>query len=116
MSVFGGQRWLLVKGPNAEKFSTRLLLRVQKQPVSPESIFSEGERTAISLAFYLADLGSVQDTCGVIFDDPVTSLDHRIREGVVNALVTEAKDRQVIVFTHDLAFYCELMSANYRSS
>lgn len=75
------------------------------------SIFSEGERTAISLAFFLADLGSVQDTCGVIFDDPVTSLDHRIREGVVNALVAEAKNRQVIVFTHDLAFYCELMSA-----
>ena len=82
-----------------------------KQPVLPESIFSEGERTAISLAFFLADLGSVQDTCGVIFDDPVTSLDHRIREGAVNALVTEAKDRQVIVFTHDLAFYCELISA-----
>jgi ABC-type cobalamin/Fe3+-siderophores transport system ATPase subunit len=75
------------------------------------SIFSEGERTAISLAFFLADLGSVQDTCGVIFDDPVTSLDHRIREGVVNALVAEAKNRQVIVFTHDLSFYCELMSA-----
>jgi ABC-type cobalamin/Fe3+-siderophores transport system ATPase subunit len=82
-----------------------------KQSVLPENIFSEGERTAISLAFFLADLGSVQDTCGVIFDDPVTSLDHRIREGVVNALIVEAKARQVIVFTHDLAFYCELMSA-----
>jgi ABC-type cobalamin/Fe3+-siderophores transport system ATPase subunit len=82
-----------------------------KQQVTPESIFSEGERTAISLAFFLADLGSVQDTCGVIFDDPVTSLDHRIREGVVNALVAEAKVRQVIVLTHDLAFYCELISA-----
>ncbi len=82
-----------------------------KQTVDPESIFSEGERTAISLAFFLADLGSVADTCGVIFDDPVTSLDHRIREGVVNALVAEAKERQVIVFTHDLAFYCELISA-----
>ncbi|MDR1145703.1 MAG: AAA family ATPase [Verrucomicrobiales bacterium] len=82
-----------------------------KQPVSPENIFSEGECTAISLAFFLADLGSVQDTCGVVFDDPVTSLDHRIRGGVVSALVTEANARQVIVFTHDLAFYCELMSA-----
>lgn len=82
-----------------------------RQPVAPENIFSEGESTAISLAFFLADLGSVQDTCGVIFDDPVTSLDHRIREGVVKTLVSEAKDRQVIVFTHDLGFYCELMSA-----
>jgi len=82
-----------------------------KQIVAPESIFSEGESTAISLAFFLADLGSVEDTCGVIFDDPVTSLDHRIREGVVNALVAEAKQRQVVVFTHDLALYCELISA-----
>ena len=83
-----------------------------KQQVAPESIFSEGERTAILLAFFLADIGSVQDTCGVVFDDPVSSLDHRIREGVVNALVAEAKNRQVIVFTHDLAFYCELISAS----
>lgn len=82
-----------------------------KRTFPAASIFSEGERTAISLAFFLADLGSVEDTCGVIFDDPVTSLDHRIREGVINALVAEAKNRQVIVFTHDLAFYCELMSA-----
>lgn len=82
-----------------------------KLAVAPESIFSEGERTGISLAFFLADLGSVEDTCGVIFDDPVTSLDHRIREGAVNALVAEAKQRQVIVFTHDLGFYCELVSA-----
>ncbi len=82
-----------------------------KQAVTPGSIFSEGERTAISFAFFMNDLGSVGDTCGVIFDDPVTSLDHRIREGVIRVLVNEAKERQVIVFTHDLAFYCELVSA-----
>lgn len=82
-----------------------------KISVPPESIFSEGEQTAMSLAFFLADLGPPTDTCGVIFDDPVTSLDHRIREGVVNTLVSEAKARQVIVFTHDLAFYFELISA-----
>lgn len=82
-----------------------------KLPVVAESIFSEGERTAISLAFFLADLGSVENTSGVIFDDPVTSLDHRVRSGVVEALVAEAKQRQVIVFTHDLTFYCELFSA-----
>lgn len=81
-----------------------------RKAVAPENVFSEGERTAISLSFFLADLGSVEDTCGVIFDDPVTSLDHRIRDGVVKALVAEAKNRQVIVFTHDLAFFCELIS------
>lgn len=113
MASVGLRRAKVAIGERSERGKVLHSIAVEgaKQPVLPESIFSEGERTAISLAFFLADLGSVQDTCGVIFDDPVTSLDHRIREGVVNALVAEAKERQVIVFTHDLAFYCELMSA-----
>lgn len=113
MASVGLRRAKVAIGERSERGKVLHSIAVEgaKQPVLPESIFSEGERTAISLAFFLADLGSVADTCGVIFDDPVTSLDHRIREGVVNALVAEAKDRQVIVFTHDLAFYCELMSA-----
>jgi ABC-type dipeptide/oligopeptide/nickel transport system ATPase subunit len=113
MTSVGLRRAKVAIGERSERGKVLHSIAVEgaKRPVLPESIFSEGERTAISLAFFLADLGSVADTCGVIFDDPVTSLDHRIREGVVNALVTEAKDRQVIVFTHDLAFYCELMSA-----
>jgi len=113
MTSVGLRRAKVAIGERSERGKVLHSIAVEgaKQPVLPESIFSEGERTAISLAFFLADLGSVADTCGVIFDDPVTSLDHRIREGVVNALVTEAKERQVIVFTHDLAFYCELLSA-----
>jgi ABC-type dipeptide/oligopeptide/nickel transport system ATPase subunit len=113
MTCVGLRRAKVAIGERSERGKVLHSIAVEgaKQPVLPESIFSEGERTAISLAFFLADLGSVADTCGVIFDDPVTSLDHRIREGVVNALVAEAKDRQVIVFTHDLAFYCELISA-----
>lgn len=113
MTSVGLRRAKVAIGERSERGKVLHSIGVEgaKLQVAPESIFSEGERTAISLAFFLADLGSVQDTCGVIFDDPVTSLDHRIREGVVNALVAEAKDRQVIVFTHDLAFYCELVSA-----
>lgn len=113
MTCVGLRRAKVTIGERSERGKVLHSIAVEgaKQPVLPESIFSEGERTAISLAFFLADLGSVADTCGVIFDDPVTSLDHRIREGVVNALVAEAKNRQVIVFTHDLAFYCELISA-----
>ena len=113
MTCVGLRRAKVAIGERSERGKVLHSIAVEgaTQPVLPENIFSEGERTAISLAFFLADLGSVADTCGVIFDDPVTSLDHRIREGVVNALVTEAMYRQVIVFTHDLAFYCELISA-----
>lgn len=81
------------------------------KPVAPESVFSEGERTALALACYFADLGPVEETCGIVLDDPLTSLDHRVRDGLVKRLIQEAKSRQVIVFTHDLPFYCELLSA-----
>ncbi len=78
---------------------------------TPEQVFSEGERTALALAYFLAELGEPEEVPGVIFDDPVTSLDHRIRSKVVGKIVGLAKDRQVAVFTHDLAFYCELKQA-----
>jgi energy-coupling factor transporter ATP-binding protein EcfA2 len=75
---------------------------------NPEAVFSEGERTAISLACFLAELSANDDNCGIILDDPVTSLDHRIRGGVVRLLVKEAKTRQVVIFTHDLVFLRDL--------
>jgi ABC-type cobalamin/Fe3+-siderophores transport system ATPase subunit len=81
-----------------------------KVAAQPSAVLSEGERTAISLSFFLADLGSADETSVVVLDDPVTSLDHRIREGALKALIAEAKDRQIVVFTHDLAFFHELVS------
>lgn len=72
---------------------------------------SEGERTAISLAYFLADLGSVEETCGIVLDDPLTSLDLGVREHVIKRLISEAKTRQVVVFTHDLAVYSEIEKA-----
>ena len=39
-----------------------------------------------------------------MFDDPVSSLDYRWREGVARRLVQEARIRQVNVFTHDVVF------------
>jgi len=75
---------------------------------SPDAVFSEGERTAISLACFLAELSANDDNCGIIFDDPVSSFDHRIRAAVVRLLVGEARNRQVVTFTHDLAFLRDL--------
>ena len=40
----------------------------------------------------------------MIFDDPVSSLDHRRRELVASRLVAEGKKRQVVIFTHDIYF------------
>lgn len=72
------------------------------------AILSEGEQRAISIASFLAELRLGKSRSGVIFDDPVSSLDHRRRTKVAERLAQEALHRQVIVFTHDVYFLCVL--------
>ena len=76
--------------------------------IKTAEVFSEGEQTAMSLAAFLAEVGITGDTAGLIFDDPISSLDHNVRARVADRLVREAKQRQVIVLTHDLAFFADL--------
>ncbi len=59
----------------------------------------------------MAELATTANKSGIVFDDPVSSLDHMHREAVAKRLITEAAYRQVIVFTHDLAFLFELNRA-----
>ena len=75
-----------------------------KKNVSVQEVVSEGEYRCIALAGFLAELATAPVKSALVFDDPVSSLDHRWREAVASRLVEEAKDRQVIVFTHDLVF------------
>jgi len=67
-------------------------------------VLSEGESRALSLAAFLAELSTATTRSAIIFDDPVSSLDHVWREKIAQRLVTEAGGRQVIVFTHDILF------------
>lgn len=67
-------------------------------------VVSEGEQRALSIAAFFAELSTAEDPSGIVFDDPVSSLDFRWRDGVARRLVGEAKKRQVIVFTHDVVF------------
>jgi ABC-type transport system involved in cytochrome c biogenesis ATPase subunit len=79
------------------------------RPVRIETILSEGERKALALACFFAEVGGVPGHSGLIFDDPVSSLDHRHRSQVARRIVAEArKRRQVVLFTHDLTFLHEL--------
>jgi energy-coupling factor transporter ATP-binding protein EcfA2 len=81
----------------------KLVLKLPKAP-SPRDVLSEGEQRSIALGSFLAEVGLGGGRGPVVFDDPVSSLDHRRREAVARRLVTEAKSRQVIVFTHCLYF------------
>ena len=73
-----------------------------------DEILSEGEQRAIALGSFFAELALANHSCGIVFDDPVSSLDHWRRRNVAHRLVEEAKIRQVVVFTHDTSFLGQL--------
>jgi energy-coupling factor transporter ATP-binding protein EcfA2 len=83
------------------------LVGARQQATLPR-VFSEGERTALGLAAFFSEAHLDGSRSALILDDPVTSLDH-IRRGLVAARLAElAETRQVILFTHDVAFVADL--------
>ena len=70
----------------------------------PSEVLSEGEKTCVALAGFLAELETTNNTSGIILDDPVSSLDHHYRLRVARLLVEAAGHRQVVVLTHDIVF------------
>jgi energy-coupling factor transporter ATP-binding protein EcfA2 len=90
---------------NAKAATYRKLL-VAKQTAS--QVLSEGEQRAISLADFLTEVQLNPNNAGVIFDDPVTSLDHERRAIIAKRLVELSTSKQVVIFTHDIAFFANL--------
>jgi energy-coupling factor transporter ATP-binding protein EcfA2 len=74
-------------------------------------VLSEGEQTALGLAGFFTEAHFDTSGSALVLDDPVTSLDHVRREYVADRLVEFSGDRQVIVFTHDLAFLRDIVLA-----
>jgi energy-coupling factor transporter ATP-binding protein EcfA2 len=70
----------------------------------PREVLSEGEQTALGLAGLFTEVYFDDSKSTLVLDDPVSSLDHERRSQVAERLVELAKERQVIVFTHDLSF------------
>jgi energy-coupling factor transporter ATP-binding protein EcfA2 len=75
---------------------------------NPSDILSEGEQTVSALADFLTEAKLDKNNSGIVFDDPVTSLDHERRSTIAKRLVEEAEDRQVVVLTHDIVFLLDL--------
>lgn len=71
-------------------------------------VLSEGEQTALGLSGFFVEAHLDRSKSAIVLDDPVTSLDHLRRDVVADRLARFAKDRQVIVFTHDMAFAASL--------
>ncbi|MEX0945766.1 MAG: AAA family ATPase, partial [Acidimicrobiia bacterium] len=76
---------------------------------SPMQVLSEGEQTAAGLAGFFTEIEFDATKSTVVFDDPISSLDHERRDRAARRIVEIATDRQVIVFTHELMFLGEIV-------
>jgi len=72
-------------------------------------VLSTGEQTALATAFFLAELQVSNERSAIVLDDPISSLDHQRRDHLAARLVEEARERQVVVLTHDLVFVAYLV-------
>ena len=74
-------------------------------------VLSEGEHRCIAIAAFLAEVSTQSSASTIVFDDPVTSLDHGRREMVAKRLAKEGEKRPVVVMTHDIVFLLNLSEA-----
>jgi energy-coupling factor transporter ATP-binding protein EcfA2 len=72
-------------------------------------VLSTGEQTTLATAFFLAELRVSSERSAIVLDDPISSLDHQRREHLAARLAEEARQRQVVVLTHDLVFVYDLL-------
>ena len=72
---------------------------------NPNAVLSEGEQKVIAIADFLAEMQLSEVNKGIIFDDPVTSLDNDRKKQIAERLAFQATLKQVIIFTHDLVFF-----------
>lgn len=91
--------------------STYGITLIRSRGTNVGDVFSEGELRCIALAAFLAELATADELSGIVFDDPVSSLDHNHRAAVAKRLAEAALTRQVVIFTHDIVFLCELDEA-----
>jgi energy-coupling factor transporter ATP-binding protein EcfA2 len=99
--------------PRGQAGDTLTELRLASAPTKHRlpNVLSDGEQRALALAFFMAEVTAPGQQGGLVLDDPVSSLDQERREAIAARLVDEANQRQVIVFTHDVAFTMQLSSA-----
>lgn len=91
-------------------FETSKAKPILKQEIKSQyalsDILSEGEQKSIALAEFLTEVQlDNEHKASIIFDDPVTSLDHKIIDEFARRLVQLSKERQVILFTHSIILF-----------
>ena len=92
------------KGQRGKQYHYLRLDENNSDHIALKDILSEGEHRCISLATFFSELSISEHKSSIIFDDPVSSLDHKWRNKISKRITEEALERQVIVFTHDITF------------
>lgn len=92
------------KGQRGKQYHYLRLDEQNANGIALKDVLSEGEHRCISLATFLSELSISEHKSAIIFDDPVSSLDHKWRNKISKRITEEALERQVIVFTHDITF------------
>ena len=107
---FMGKEYNVSIETKTEKCKVSTKLEIKGNSVS--SILSDGEKKAVALAFFMAESKIDNNFPPLIFDDPVTSLDHEIRGKFAKRLIEISEIQQVIIFTHDLLFASKIADPN----
>jgi len=92
------------KGQRGKQYHYLRLDEQNTNGIALKDILSEGEHRCISLATFLSELSISEHKSAIIFDDPVSSLDHKWRNKISKRITEESLERQVIIFTHDITF------------
>lgn len=98
---------LVSKGKKGRLVNAFELGLASRHPIG--TVLSEGEQKVIAIASFMAELSVSGHRHAVVFDDPMTSLDHMRRSKVALRLAKESQTRQVIVFSHEPVFVSSLV-------
>jgi energy-coupling factor transporter ATP-binding protein EcfA2 len=94
----------ITRGPGERGTAFHRIEIRSRRPVRASEVLSRGEHRAIAIAAFLAEVGTQDSASTIVFDDPVSSLDQDRRRYVAVSLCSLARQRPVVVFTHDLFF------------
>jgi len=94
------------KSQKAEVLRKIILKAVREN--TPDKILSEGEKRAVAIADFLTEATLDENSKVIVLDDPITSLDYDWKEIMARRLISESRNKQVIIFTHDLPFLFQL--------
>ena len=81
-------------------------LQLRRAPgVDVSKIVSEGEARCLSIASFFAELCTAADQSAILFDDPVSSLDHNWRTTLLGALLERQRDGRWLSLRTILYFF-----------